>query len=381
MSGEDNDDGRIDRRSYLTGSAAALGALAVGPGSVVGEKKRKRAEKYREEDRTTITECTTITEPGSYELAADLEATPAESCLEIRASDVLLDGAGYTISGTDSEGIGVSAVDVSDVAVTNLTLEGLATGIQYEGVTDGLVADVTIELPSVASSGVSLVRSTRCIVTQTEMEGDTFGTGIRLAASNENLLTENGIGLLNDGIELVDSTNNGLFANELGGNVGTNIRLDDADRNALAQNEANSGGEGIVLAAADENWVTGNTANANASFGIELDGSNGNRLVGNTTNDTTADGIGLRNSNDNTLTANTATDNGADGITLDESDDNRLSNNSANDNLGVGYAVTDSSRNTGRGNTADGNEGGPILIEGGQENAIEVNGVLVTEDT
>ncbi|GAB3035251.1 hypothetical protein [Natronobiforma cellulositropha] len=42
---------------------------------------------------------------------------------------------------------------------------------------------------------------------------------------------------------------------------------------------------------------------------------------------------------------------------------------------------TDSSQTTGRGNVADGNAEGEIQIDGGTDNALEVNGVVYTEDT
>lgn len=51
---------------------------------------------------TVIDACTTITEPGKYVLAGDIENSSARSCLQIQSSDVVLDGGGHTIDGVES---------------------------------------------------------------------------------------------------------------------------------------------------------------------------------------------------------------------------------------------------------------------------------------
>lgn len=104
------------------------------------------------ESETVIEECTTITEPGTYDLVTDLEPTEGEYCLEILADDVTIDGNGYTIDGSGVEDtVGIltdaddSADDASGVSIHNLSVTGFDCGVS---VTDGdLVAleDVVIE--------------------------------------------------------------------------------------------------------------------------------------------------------------------------------------------------------------------------------------------
>ncbi|QRV16893.1 right-handed parallel beta-helix repeat-containing protein [Haloterrigena salifodinae] len=314
----------VDRRSYLAGSAVALSALSMGSGvAAAGDGKKSGNHDPADGDRTesTITECTTITESGTYVLADDLETAPETACITVRASDVLIDGRGHSISGPNGqgvEGVGVSVQppgeeSISNVTVTDLTLERLRTGIVFDDVTDGVIKAVTSEMTTIA---------------------------------------------------------------------GTNFVLVDADRNTLVDNDLERGGSGIYLINANENVVVGNSTASTFFPGLDLLESDGNTLIGNTV--TSVDGVGilLQRSDGNHLLQNTATLN-AIGISLVGSNDNRLDLNAANENVAVGggsgFHLSGSDRNSGRGNTAEENPFGPISISGAG-NAIEVNGTVYTGD-
>jgi hypothetical protein len=93
------------------------------------------------EQPAAIDSCTSITEPGEYELVADLQPEDGEACLEILTGNVTINGNGHTIDGsalsdsTDSTGIlidtsddslqedgsGDEAVEIRDVRVSNWT--------------------------------------------------------------------------------------------------------------------------------------------------------------------------------------------------------------------------------------------------------------------
>lgn len=51
------------------------------------------------QEATAIDSCTTITEPGQYRLTQDVRAETETVCIEIRASDVTLDGDGHAVRG------------------------------------------------------------------------------------------------------------------------------------------------------------------------------------------------------------------------------------------------------------------------------------------
>lgn len=68
-----------------------LSVLAVG-GTASGNQSTKE-----------LTECTTITEPGVYELTEDLEYGIEDHCIEVEADDVTIDGNGYSFNNTESD--------------------------------------------------------------------------------------------------------------------------------------------------------------------------------------------------------------------------------------------------------------------------------------
>ena len=75
---------------------------------------------------TPVDSCTTIDASGSYVLTENVTSTISgadESCVEITASNVTLDGAGHTLAGSGA-GHGVE-VNGSGSTVSNVTVERL----------------------------------------------------------------------------------------------------------------------------------------------------------------------------------------------------------------------------------------------------------------
>ncbi|WP_254528640.1 right-handed parallel beta-helix repeat-containing protein [Natrinema gelatinilyticum] len=448
MRDSDPDGPRIRRRSYLYGSVAAVSGLAGCLGARDDRTARKgtgeqstavhsgnettdeRVDGGDDEatDAVSITECTTITEPGTYVLAADLEAGPGETCIEIRASDVTLDGRGRTITGSGrtepleepfepattgvlvrptltaakkkrkKAGVTVPLTDgLSNVTVQNLTVQGFDAGITFEGVTGGEISGTTM---TTMQYGLLLIKSSENTLRGNESTGNDRN-GIRLERANGNLLeanTANDNGLPGGtGITLAESHENRLVGNDVDGNI-SGLELNRSHGNRLEENSV-SGNifDGIVLLGSRANSLVGNAVNSNTNlFGVILFDSHETTLEENTVNGNAQGGITLVEADDNTLVGNTANRNGFDGgIVLTYSDGNTLSNNTANGNIGAsalsgpdidptlgpGFNLFDSSANRGRANTARGNDGGPINIVGGEGNSIEINGVVYTEAT
>jgi len=86
---------------------------------------------------TTITACGDISSSGLYELGNDLSASSGD-CIDSSASDVILDGMGYTVDGASSS----YSIDVqgsstlSNVTVRNVSVTGAARGISVDDATD-----------------------------------------------------------------------------------------------------------------------------------------------------------------------------------------------------------------------------------------------------
>ncbi|NKE35223.1 hypothetical protein GWG54_05215 [Natronococcus sp. JC468] len=426
-------DGRAEKDDRTSDPRAADGPSSGGQSD--GEERTDQQEGERTEtERTTIAECMTITEPGRYALETDLEAEPGETCIEIRTSDVTLDGQGYAISGpgptepngfdspletgtagvlvqpgtgeenetkakTDKKKSNGHATDgLSNVTVRNLAIEGFDAGIAFDEVTAGSIAETTT---SGNRYGISLLRSAENALANNDAFAN-VGHGIRLENADGNRLEANAV---NDNsfpaeedssIFFLESNENTLVANDVDGNI-TGIRLENSHENTFEENTVSDNiFDGVVLIESSANTLVRNTVNGNTNLiGISLVESHGNTIRENTANGNADCGISLLLSDENALIGNTANSNGFEGgILLAWSDGNTLSNNTANDNesgfgdptldeftVSPGFNLFNSSVNEGRANTARGNEGGPIQIVGGAENSIEVNGVLYTEPT
>ena len=128
---------------------------------------------------TEIDSCTTISEPGRYAITRNLTPEIYElegtACIEVAASDVVIDGHGHRVLGNyvDQSAVRVSADDrrLSNVTVKNInvgTLAYLTTAIRYEGVDGGAVSNVNA---TAGSEGVNLINASNIIVRESAFEG------------------------------------------------------------------------------------------------------------------------------------------------------------------------------------------------------------------
>lgn len=94
---------------------------------------------------TGIEECRTIDQSGTYELTGTVDGAGQDTCIQISADDVVLQGGGNTVDGGDaSQGTTGIAVDGgSSVEVRNVVVSGWETGLAADGASDGTLAGVT----------------------------------------------------------------------------------------------------------------------------------------------------------------------------------------------------------------------------------------------
>ena len=125
-----------------------------------------------------ITGQTVITAPGTYILGKDIcvsQGTP----IKIQCSNVVFDGDGHTIDGTDASGtfgIIVSGNNgpLTGITVKNVRLSDFYDGLYFKGVNGGRIESVTAT--SNVRAGISLRSSnenviSRCTVSQTPRTG------------------------------------------------------------------------------------------------------------------------------------------------------------------------------------------------------------------
>ena len=139
--------------------------------------------------KRTIRGKTTITEPGTYTLAADIERGAGTrisgTCIEIKASDVVLDGAGHTVDGwgiSDTTGIGVAGDrTLRNVTVKNVTLTDWNHGISFSNVRNARVRNVEA---TKNSYGMWFDEARGATVQGSTATGNLVGVGFGLQSEN-----------------------------------------------------------------------------------------------------------------------------------------------------------------------------------------------------
>ncbi len=307
-----------------------------------------------------ISSCTTINSSGFYVLNQSIPNSGTSTCINITASNVTFDGAGYTIDGVstvNSYGVYVynSTAALTNVKVKNLKVTDWYYGILYQNVQNG---SITNNSASSNSDGIVVGLSSSNTVSDNIVRSGT-GYGINIAFSNNNTLTNNSLSL----------------------NGGAGIRLANSNNNTLTNNNAssNSGalGAGIFLEVSNNyNIISNNTANSNGGFGLLLQSSsNYNTLNSNNANSNGAYGIALWSSGSTNVTNNTANSNNNYGIFLDSSGNNTLGgNNASSNNYGI-WLTFSSNYNTISNNTVRNNTNTGINLESSNNNNLTSNNI------
>jgi hypothetical protein len=116
--------------------ALALGAITLAPWAST------QAQGPREEEGPIeIEKCQTISQPGAYKLVNNLTSTGQPgTCLNITASFVTIDLAGFTVTGPHIETVippGTTAIsagnDMTGITVRNGSISSFAVGVSLEG--------------------------------------------------------------------------------------------------------------------------------------------------------------------------------------------------------------------------------------------------------
>ncbi|WP_458208903.1 NosD domain-containing protein [Haladaptatus sp. NG-SE-30] len=284
-----------------------------------------------------IDSCTTIDEPGRYELTADIRDSSANKCIRIASSNVVFSGNGHSIDGTGAFGTGGVLVGSFDASISNVTVRNVNVtdwddGIRYIHVVNGTVTNTVTANNRV---GLTLLSSNQTtVVNNTATKNAVYGISLQ-ETSHHNAVANNtatanslfGIHLVRSGVRNNTIASNAASKNEYG------IVLIGANANTVINNSATANRiAGIWLSEADDNRLSNNTV-SNRFYGLYLgDQSNRNRLSTNTASQN-AVGIRLLHSDNNAITGNTVTDSRVQGILLIASNnglitDNQLSNNS-----------------------------------------------------
>jgi parallel beta-helix repeat protein len=205
----------------------ALGAMMLAPGAGA--------------QPTAITACQTISQPGPYVVANDIESFEANACLTITTDRVTIDLAGFSVGGRNS---GIRAI-ISSGFLQGITVRNGSVFSRFGSALDLEEADGSI-VEGVHALLVSLVPGAG-ILAHGIVRGNTFvgpphGAGVGISAFG--VVTDNYVSGLSEGTGIVAS--------------GT-VRGNTAMNNAI----------GIVVSAGST--AIGNTATGNRDAGIKAD--------------------------------------------------------------------------------------------------------------
>ena len=309
-----------------------------------------------------INSCTTIDLPGEYVLNQSILNSPASpACIFITSSNVIFDGAEYTISGEDTPwtyGVYVyNPVALINVTVRNLNVTDWYYGIYYNNTGNGTIRGNNA---SNNSNGIVLDFSSNNVLSGNIASYNVLGIYVNSSSSNN--LSSNHVFGNGNGIIMMFSSNNNLSRNNASDNK-VGIYLSDSSINSLNSNIVSNNNMGVILASSSNNNLSGNNVSWNAFFGIWLQNSSSNTLsdnnilnngiyvipqsfpIGAVGGSFPIGGIILDSSSHNNLSGSISSNN-SHGIVLNSSSNNTLNSNIANSNNEYGIFLLNSSSNT-----------------------------------
>ncbi|RMF88827.1 MAG: hypothetical protein D6733_07680, partial [Methanobacteriota archaeon] len=133
---------------------------------------------------TNISSCTTINQSGVYVLnksIINITTVPVWSwtgCINIKSSNVILDGQGYTIDGVDASGTyGVfvynASITLTNVTVKNLVVSDWHTGILYAKSENGTFVNITAT--SNFDNGIAISGSSNNMIANNTANSNPYG--------------------------------------------------------------------------------------------------------------------------------------------------------------------------------------------------------------
>ncbi|MFB6233364.1 MAG: right-handed parallel beta-helix repeat-containing protein [Haloarculaceae archaeon] len=342
---------------------------------------------------TDVSGCTTIDSAGTYNLTTDVTNDSASTCINITTNDVILDGEGHVLDGsdTDSSSYGVEVAGVSSnvtvrdvnvtrwddgvhlrstasqVTVTNsIAHDNGNSGIYVDGdsntLTENTVNQTDSGGPFSSTWGIYLSSSDSTVSNNTVTNNDGFGIELD-DGSDDNMLTGNNASSnSNDGIivdssddntltdTVLNSNTNGLALNDNDGSLATDDSLNTTIRNITVDSNSITG---IYLALADNTTLRNATVTANGDHGLEIGVAN-TTVTNSTVSSNTNNGIHVTFKN-NTLRDLTLTSNGKDGLRLLTANNNTVQDVNASDNTNNGTTLRGANDNTLRNLTVQNN--------------------------
>lgn len=377
MSSRERSCGRGSRHRFGQILAVAAAFLVVASMAATPVAGAVESASNTNAQNRTLSDCPKdpITKSGVYTLTSDLTNSTDDYCIEIDASDVVIDGNGHAVTGTDGgnyTGIHVSSLvapkqgspTVDNVTVENVRMEGWERSVWVKGATNVTVTDSRfrdgfrgVVFDAVNDSTVTNISAERfsegvvfwtvrnATVTRSTLSNN-YGRGVHVGAHRST--TQTG--------ERIRVVNNTLNHNDLFGVFVTRdtdhatIRNNTVVGNKLNGINVTAGSDHAVVA---DNTVLNTTGDVDAPFGkpsgIAVSDSKHVEIVGNTVRNNSGNGINVtetrkfgQNISETTVTGNTIWRNDHHGIRVEGSPQSVIANNTMVANRLGGIYLEDS---------------------------------------
>jgi len=302
-----------------------------------------------------ISEPGVIEEPGTYTLTSDIDLGGENvTAFEIKASNVVLDGGGHTISNGASEAIHIlGQPSLSDVTVRNLKITGVETAISTMNLQDG--AFTNLELVSNVDAGLVFAGSqgTGNLVDDVRFADNEKGVFLRQGTSGMTIRNSEFVSNHEVAIKASGSSDNEILDSTFTGQDGEKvIHLTGRSPGHVISGNSITDSTGpeyvIQLGGESANTVVENNVLANNQLGGISVGPNGNTIRNNEIYDHGDNGIAVEGSG-NVLQSNTVYDNPV-GIQFvgsnNDGSDNVVKNNDQWDVMAVEGATDNSLADT-----------------------------------
>ncbi|WP_148415044.1 nitrous oxide reductase family maturation protein NosD [Haloferax sp. KTX1] len=330
----------------------------------------------------SITECTTITDPGVYTLGTDITNATASPCLDIESSAVVVDGNGHTLTG-DGDGVAVNANQTenrtadghANVTVRDLTVDSWGTGLNFVFAPNATATDLTVTETAIGVQVGSLdtrpgyeTASDGAMVRNSTFEH--VESAVRTAGSNRIEVVDNAITTYETvGIRL-DTVNDAIVS---GNDVVATAESGDAIQVRTSDPAVNDGSSDNVVAS--NRIVNGAITVEHASDDVTNTHLVDNEVVNGSIAVGLARGVPTQTRvANNTLTHSDITVSFASAVTIE---DNVLTNPGTGPRGSI--ALRNAGSNTVRNNTISGAETGVVMSQLATDNTITANTITDTD--
>jgi parallel beta-helix repeat protein len=212
--------------------------------------------------------------------------TAGSSAIIILRDNIIIDGAGYTLTGTQTPlysgaSKGIYSTGRSNITIENMIITAFSYGIEFDFSSGNSVSGNNITANH--DGGILLYYSSNNSVGGNSITNNGDGLDLYSSSSYNSVSVNNITANYNDGVHIYSSSNNNsVSGNSITANSIYGISLDSSNNNSLSGNNIANNGNGISLGSSSDNSVSGNSITARNLVGIYLDAlSNYNSVSGN----------------------------------------------------------------------------------------------------